>query len=205
MAETLRLAQRIYEAPQKLTPDDFMSHDDYECHRREVLGLATSHCRLRRLRLGDDLSLLFETRFTGWLQIQEELRWLARPTQVDIEELLTRCNSLVAKRGKLIATLFIDSSDRAASRQWAQSIANKNFSIALRLAGTVMRGQPQHPSTETLSTVHTFIFRPKASCGPVSELVWGDSVHLRVAAGQSSGTSAFNNLHRQASCSQQMA
>ena len=70
MTRSLRLAQKIYANGSKLTASDLLSKEDYERERANLLRLATQHRRQRRLRLNPSLSLVFETRFTAWLQIQ---------------------------------------------------------------------------------------------------------------------------------------
>ncbi len=71
MTRSIRLAQKIYADGSKLIASDLLSKEDYERERADLLRLATQHRRQRRLRLNPSLSLVFETRFTAWLQIQE--------------------------------------------------------------------------------------------------------------------------------------
>ena len=175
MSRQLRLAQKIYASESKLTYADLLSKDDYECKRADLLRLATQHRRQRRVRLSSDLCLVFETRFTAWLQIQEELRWLTQPSENDIEEVVTRCNMLVANPEELSATLFVDGGDNPASRYWIECIAARAFGLALRLSGRIMRGRSKASSARELAAVHTFIFQPTAYCGPASEIIWGDT------------------------------
>ena len=175
MTVRLRLAQKIYSDNAKLSTSDLLSNEDYESQRAELLRLATQHRRQRRLRLNSDLCLVFETRFTAWLQIQEELRWLTKPSENDIEEVVTRCNLLVAKPEELSATLFVDGGDNPASRYWIECIAANALGLALRLSGRIMRGRSQASSAMELAAVHTFIFQPTAYCGPASEIIWGDT------------------------------
>ena len=175
MTRSLRLAQKIYADGSKLTASDLLSKEDYERERADLLRLATQHRRQRRLRLNPSLSLVFETRFTAWLQIQEELRWLTRPTQGDVEEVLLRCNLIVPAPDQLTATLFVDGGDNPTSRYWIECVAASAFSVALRLSGRVLRGCSQESSGGVLAAVHTFIFQPTARCGPATEIIWGDS------------------------------
>jgi hypothetical protein len=175
MAKPLRLAQKIYVGTTKLTAADLMSNEDYECERAQLLRLATQHRRQRRLRLNPSLSLVFETRFTAWLQVQEELRWLSRPSADDINDVLTRCNLLVPYSGTLSATLFVDGEDKPASHFWIECIAANAFSVALRLCGQLLRGRSREPTAGVLAAVHTFIFQPTARCGPATEIIWGDT------------------------------
>ena len=180
MTRSLRLAQKIYADGSKLTASDLLSKEDCERERADLLRLATQHRRQRRLRLDPSLCLVFETRFTAWLQIQEELRWLTRPSQGDVEEVLTRCNLFVPARDQLTATLFVDGGDNPASLYWIECVAANAFSVALRLSGRVLRGRSQESSGGILAAVHTFIFQPTARCGPATEIIWGDSTTQHV-------------------------
>ena len=182
MTRSLRLAQKIYADGSKLTASDLLSKEDYERERADLLRLATQHRRQRRLRLNPSLSLVFETRFTAWLQIQEELRWLTRPSQGDVEEVLLRCNLIVPAPDELTATLLVDGGDNPASLYWIECVAANAFSVALRLSGRVLRGRSQESSGGILAAVHTFIFQPTARCGPATEIIWGDNTAWHAAS-----------------------
>ena len=182
MTRSLRLAQKIYADGSKLTASDLLSKEDYERERADLLRLATQHRRQRRLRLNPSLSLVFETRFTAWLQIQEELRWLTRPSQRDVEEVLLRCNLIVPAPDQLTATLFVDGGNNLASLYWIECVAANAFSVALRLSGRVLRGRSQESSGGILAAVHTFIFQPTARCGPATEIIWGDNTAWHAAS-----------------------
>ena len=182
MTRSIRLAQKSYAGGSKLTASDLLSKEDYERERVDLLRLATQHRRQRRLRLDPSLCLVFETRFTAWLQIQEELRWLTRPSQGDVEEVLTRCNLIVPPRDQLTATLFVDGGDNPASLYWIECVAANAFSVGLRLSGRVLRGRSQESSGGVLAAVHTFIFQPTARCGPATEIIWGDNTARHAAS-----------------------
>ena len=175
MTKRLQLAQKIYADTSKLIASDLLSNEDYECERAEFLRLATQHRQQRRLRLTPDLNLVFETRFTAWLQIQEELRWLTHPTERDIDEVLTRCNLMVPYPNQLTATLLIDGGDSPTALYWMQCVAANALTAELRLSGQVLRGKSQESSAGVLAAVHTLVFQPSAPCGPCSEIIWGDT------------------------------
>ena len=178
MTRSIRLAQKIYAGGSKLTASDLLSKEDYERERVDLLRLATQQ---RRLRLDPSLCLVFETRFTAWLQIQEELRWLTRPSQGDVEEVLTRCNLMVSARDQLTATLFVDGGDNPASLYWIECVAANAFSVALRLSGRVLCGRSQESSGGALAAVHTLTFQPTARCRPATEIIWGDTTAQHAA------------------------
>ena len=174
MTRPLRLSQKIYADGSKLTATDLLNKEDFERERANLLQLAIQHRSQRRVRLNPSLSLIFETRFTAWLQIQEELRWLSRPSHEDMEEVLNRRNLLVPRPNELAATLFVDGGDNPASLYWIECVAANAFSVALRLSGRVLRGCSQESSGGVLAAVHTFVFQPTARCGAATEIIWGD-------------------------------
>ena len=176
MTKRLQRAQKIYADTSKLTASDLLNNADYECERAEFLRLATQHRKHRRLRLTSDLNLVFETRFTAWLQIQEELRWLTHPTERDIDEVLTRCNLMVPCPHQLTATLLIDGGDSPTALYWVKCVAANSFTAELRLSGRLLRGKSQESSAGVLAAVHTLVFQPTAPCGSCSEIIWGDRV-----------------------------
>ena len=175
MTRLLRLAQKIYADTTPLSASDVISNEDYKSERPQLLRLATQHRSQRRLRLNPSLSLVFETRFTAWLQLQEELRWLTRPSHEDLVEVLTRCNLVVPTPDQLKATLFVDGGDNPASVYWMDCVAANAFSVALRLTGSVLRASSLESSGSGLATVHNLTFQPTARCGPNTEIIWGDT------------------------------
>ena len=175
MTRPLRLAQKIYADGSKLTATDLLNKEDFERERANLLQLARQHRSQRRVRLNPSLSLIFETRFTAWLQIQEELRWLTRPSHEDMEEVLNRCNLLVPRPNQLTATLLIDGGDNPTALYWVECVAANALNVELRLSGRVLHGTSQESSAGVLATVHTFVFQPIRACGPASEIIWGDT------------------------------
>ncbi len=80
MLSPTKLIEKIYTAAGRVTAEDLLSRSDYQELRQDLLRLVLQHKRKRRVRLDDNLSIVFENRLTAWLQAQEELRWLS-PTR----------------------------------------------------------------------------------------------------------------------------
>lgn len=112
MLSLTKLIEKIYTAAGRVTVEDLLSRSDYQKLRQDLLRLVLQHKRKRRVRLDDNLSIVFENRLTAWLQAQEELRWLSRPDPRDIDDILERANQLVAEPGHLTATIFVDGAHR---------------------------------------------------------------------------------------------
>ena len=96
MLTPTQLIEKIYTGAGRVTAADLLSRSDYQALRQDLLRLVLQHKRKRRVRLDENLSIVFENRLTAWLQAQEELRWLTRPDSRDIDEILERANQLVA-------------------------------------------------------------------------------------------------------------
>jgi hypothetical protein len=97
-----------------LTPDDLLPLDEYAARRREFFDSLQRYLdRYRRVRIGPQLTLLFENRQTLWFRVQEVLRVarLAEPRRVQQE--LDVYNRLLPGRGRLQAALLIEIAEEA--------------------------------------------------------------------------------------------
>lgn len=80
----------------------------YESIRERFRARVIAEKRARRVRLGEELSLVFENRDTVLLQIQEMLRAERIVAEAAIRHELETYNQLVPGSGELSATLFIE-------------------------------------------------------------------------------------------------
>jgi len=119
----------------KLTLDDISDLRAYERvrddFRREVITLK----KLRRVPLGDFLTLVFENEQTIRFQIQEMARAEKLLTDEAIETELRIYNPLVPEPGQLCATLFIELTSKEALMEWLPKLVGIERSVALRLPG----------------------------------------------------------------------
>src|SRR5437899_2803594 len=95
-----------------LTLDDLLPLQEYAMRRREFFeSLGRYLDRYRRVRIGPQLTLLFENRQTLWFRVQEILRIsrLSKPARVQHE--LDIYNWLLPGRNQLKAALIIDLAD----------------------------------------------------------------------------------------------
>jgi hypothetical protein len=98
---------------------DFVTYDEQrESRRARVL----EEKALRRVHLGDHLTLLFENTLTVWYQIQEMLRAERIVREADVQHEIATYNELLGADGELGCTLLIEIDDppmRAAKlREW---------------------------------------------------------------------------------------
>jgi hypothetical protein len=92
-----------------LTLDDLLPLEEYATRRREFFeSLGRYLDRYRRVRIGPEVTLLFENRQTLWFRVQEILRIsrLSEPTVIQQE--LDVYNRLLPGRNRLQAALIID-------------------------------------------------------------------------------------------------
>jgi hypothetical protein len=124
----------------KLTADDIADLRAYERERddfrREVIALK----RIRRVQLGDFLTLVFENSRTIRFQIQEMARVEKLLSDDAIRSELRVYNPLVPDPGQLCATLFVELTSKDALMEWLPKLVGIEAAIALRLPdGTRVR------------------------------------------------------------------
>ena len=173
MLTPTKLIEKIYIGAGRVTAADLLSRSDYQALRKDLLRLVTEHKCKRRVRLDDNLSIVFENRLTAWLQAQEELRWLNRPDQRDIDDILGRANQLVAEPGHLTATIFVDCAHRPAVDAYVAAIATHEFGLGVHFDGHIMEGQFIEAPHEGWNTVHPLRFNPTVKEAALPAIAWG--------------------------------
>jgi hypothetical protein len=97
--------------------DDILGRERYAQAREAIRGRIIAHKRLRRVAVGDRLSLVFEDRATVWYQTQEML-WVEHITDLDaIREELDVYNQLLPGADDLAATLLIELREQERMRE----------------------------------------------------------------------------------------
>src|SRR5262249_20406356 len=106
-----------------LALDDLLPLDDYAPRRLELFEAQCRYLdRYRRVRVGPDVTVVFQNRQTLWFRVQEIVRIarLAEPARV--EEELAIHNRLLPARDELHAALILDSANGAGSdtlKKWS--------------------------------------------------------------------------------------
>ena len=96
----------------KIVLDDILGFAAYEKVRDDFRREIIEKKKLRRVAVGENISLVFENRDSVIFQIQEMLR-AERITDLDkIREEITVYNELIPNPGELSATLFIEIEDQ---------------------------------------------------------------------------------------------
>jgi hypothetical protein len=153
----------------KLTLDDIADQRAYEREREEFRARMIAVKRLRRVAIGDIMTIMFENRDTMRLQIQEMVRVEKVLTDEGVLEELKAYNPMIPEPGQLCATLFLELTSEDQVREWLPKLAGLENSISLQLSdGTMVPGtiDAQHAAgltrDDVTAAVHylTFNFTP---------------------------------------------
>jgi hypothetical protein len=130
---------------------------DYELIRPRFRARVIDDKRLRRVRLGEHLSAVFENRDTVLLQIQEMLR-TERITSADgVAHEIATYNELVPGEGELSVTLFVEIPDRDERERALRDLAGLEDQLRVEVAGErlPLRGPARNElSAERTTAVH---------------------------------------------------
>ena len=165
----------------KLRLEDIADLRAYERERATFRASMIEVKRLRRVAIGDLLTIMFENRDTMRLQIQEMIRAEKLVTDEGVMEELKVYNPMIPNPGQLCATLFLELTSEEQVREWLTKLAGLENSIFLQLSdGSKIRGtiDAQHAAgltrPDVTAAVHylTFEFTPEQieqfAFGPVS-------------------------------------
>jgi hypothetical protein len=95
-----------------LTLDDLLPLDEFASRRREFFAAHLHYLdRYRRVRIGPQLTLLFENRQTLWFRVQEILRVARLSEPARVQQELDLYNRLLPGRDRLQAALLLEIAD----------------------------------------------------------------------------------------------
>ena len=165
----------------KLRLEDIADLRAYERERATFRASMIEVKRLRRVAIGNLLTIMFENRDTMRLQIQEMIRAEKLVTDEGVMEELKVYNPMIPNPGQLCATLFLELTSEEQVREWLTKLAGLENSIFIQLSdGSKIRGtiDAQHAAgltrPDVTAAVHylTFEFTPEQieqfAFGPVS-------------------------------------
>ncbi|MGD8711152.1 MAG: DUF3501 family protein, partial [Ectothiorhodospiraceae bacterium] len=95
----------------RITRDDIMPMEQYAAIRREKAREITAIKKHRRMAVGPDATLYFESYDTMWRQIHEML-FVERGGEEQIDDELDAYNPLIPQGSELVATLMFEIDDR---------------------------------------------------------------------------------------------
>lgn len=145
----------------KLTLDDILDVRAYERERDTFRARVMEIKRRRRLSFGTILSLMFESRDTMHLQVQEMARVEKLVTDEQIQIELDTYNPLIPGDGRLCATLFLELTSDEQLREWLPRLVGIERSLVMVLPdGAAVRSvtdeahDAQLTRTDTTAAVH---------------------------------------------------
>jgi hypothetical protein len=140
----------------KLTLNDILDSRAYERVRDEFRSRVMEIKRRRRIHLGTIITLMFESRDTMQLQIQEMIRVEHISTDAGVEDELRAYNPLIPEPGQLCATMFIELTSDEQLREWLPKLAGVERAVEIHLGdGSIVIGHldAQHEASLTRENV----------------------------------------------------
>ena len=150
----------------KLTPQDVIPVDDYLRVRDQMRARVRAERAVRRVPVGERVSLHFENRDTVLFQIEEMLRVENIRDAEKIAEEVRVYNDLVAGDGELRATFFVEVTDRARIKADLDSLIGlETEGLSLLVDGERIPAEfePGHAREDRISAVHfvRFLLTPE--------------------------------------------
>ncbi len=150
----------------RLTIDDILDLREYERIREDFRAEIIQLKRLRRIPLGEIITLLFESEATIKFQIQEMARAEKMISDEAISVELETYNPLIPSRNQLTATVFVELTSKGDLVYWLPRLVGIERSFKLNIGGGryEVRAAPEadHESQLTrqdiTSTVHYIAF-----------------------------------------------
>lgn len=151
----------------KITRDDILDLSEFEKvrlqRRQEILGLK----RKRRIALGPDATIFFESYDTMWWQVHEMLR-IEKGGEEQIADELAAFNPLIPQGNELVATMMIEIGDAQRRAEVLAGLGGIEDSLKIRFAGHEVTGQAEDDIDRTTADgkassvqfIH-FIFTPE--------------------------------------------
>jgi hypothetical protein len=174
MSTFLSALASIDQRREPLTLGDLWTEEAYatarDALRRELIELKSA----RRLRVGDQCSLVFESRASVWFQIHEELRFPGGPWERRASELLERYACLVPGRGELRASLFLECTEPELARFLSVTLAQHLGALSLHLPGGRFSAAALEPLGSGIQGVAfvRFVHTGEAAAGEPPSLHW---------------------------------
>lgn len=117
----------------KLTLADIADVRAYEREREEFRAEVMEIKRRRRISFGTIVTLMFESRETMRLQIQEMARVEKLATDDEIQVELDTYNPMIPEPGQLCATLFLELTSDEQMREWLPKLVDIERSVVFVL------------------------------------------------------------------------
>lgn len=118
---------------QPILRSEILPLGEYEMIRPQFRSRVIDEKRVRRLKLGDHMSAVFENRDSVMLQIQEMLRTERITSEQGILHEIETYNDLIPGENQLSITLFVEIPDKALREQMLTELAGLERSVWLEV------------------------------------------------------------------------
>jgi hypothetical protein len=149
-------------AKREITRDDIIAMDDFEAIRVDKRRTLLPIKKLRRVALGPDATLYFESYDTMWQQIHEMLR-IEKGGEAQIADELSAYAPLVPKGGELVATLMFEIDDEERRERVLRSLGGVEERLYVQVGAARAYARPEQDVERTsadgkTSSVHFLHF-----------------------------------------------
>jgi hypothetical protein len=150
-----------------ITRDSLMTLEAYARSRNEFRARVIEHKKMRKVHLGEHVTLLFEDELTIRYQVQEMLRIERIFEDDDIAAELDAYNPLVPDGGNLKATMLIEYPDEKQRRVWLSRLKRIEDLVWVRVNGmqqvfAIADEDLERENEEKTSAVHFLRFELSA-------------------------------------------
>jgi hypothetical protein len=146
----------------QITPEQILDLAAYEAVRKERKAAIVAGKKDRRLAIGPDATIYFESRDTMWLQIQEMLR-IEKGGAAQLTDELAAYNPMVPKGRNLSATFMIEIDDETRRDRVLGQVGHIDKTISIKFAGETVMARADDDTDRTdedgkASSVHFLLF-----------------------------------------------
>jgi len=126
----------------EITRNDILAMDVFARERKARRARMTALKRHRRLAIGPDATLHFESYDTMWWQIHEML-FIEKGGEAQIADELAAYNPLVPKGAELVATLMFEIDDPARREALLGRLGGVEHRVGIQVDGETVYGNPE--------------------------------------------------------------
>lgn len=143
-----------------IVPNDLVSLSVYRQGREEYLQKMISYKKNRRIKLGDNISLLFENFNTILFQIQELVNSEDLTDADEIAEYIEIYSGMLPAENELSATLFIELDDQNKLTDLLKKLKGIEHHLSLVVGEEKVKGvfEEEHDDREFTTSVHYLKF-----------------------------------------------
>lgn len=128
--------------PKHIAREDILPMEEYARIRKDKAREITEIKRNRRMAVGPDATLYFESFDTMWRQIHEML-FIERGGEDQVEDELSAYNPLIPQGQELVATLMFEIDDRARRQRVLGRMGGVEETVELRLGNEAIRAEAE--------------------------------------------------------------